>query len=306
MASTRTQWKKLAEKEKVTNLSIHNEQVPSGSKFELRHYLLLRVLWKRLNPRTRKKGSRFHPEEFGLDTWIEYAKDKLKDYHWWNVYCESLERGEPAEGNFFVPGLFQKEAAAVDDDDTGNDIVFFIPENTRAKKERRRLNKAKKSAMTSTPNNSPVQLPPYENHGEQDDMEEYVSESSSFKPSSSFSESSSGSQEIWNQMYPRSEGEGTVNAALVSFLKAITAHFNLSSDWTMHQKPLKAKFANTQYEARSDGYLKGIYENDVRGLIEAKPFFRGRDLLDIRIQESAQNVAWLMEDSKASKELPGR
>ena len=107
-------------------------------------------------------------------------------------------------------------------------------------------------------------------------------------------------------MYPRSEGEGTVNAALVSFLKAITAHFNLSSDWTMHQKPLKAKFANTQYEARSDGYLKGIDENDVRGLIEAKPFFRGRDLLDIRIQESAQNVAWLMEDSKASKELPGR
>lgn len=253
-----------------------------------------------------ERESRFHPEEFGLDTWIEHAKDKLKDYHWWNVYCDCLERGELAEGNFFVPGLFQKEAAAVDNEDTGNDIVFFIPENTRAKtQEQKGLNEAKGTAMTSTPNNSPVQLPPYENHGEQDDMEEYVSESSSFQPSSSFSESSSGPQEIWNQMYPKSEGEGTVNAALVSFLKAITAHFNLSSDWTMHQKPLKAKFANVQYEARYNGYLRGIHDNEVHGLIEAKPSFRGRDLLDIRIQESAQNVALLMEDSKSPKDLPG-
>ena len=72
--STRTQWKKLAKEENVTNLSIHGEKVPSGSKFGLRHYLLLRVLWKRINPRARKREPRFHPEDFGLDTWIEEAK----------------------------------------------------------------------------------------------------------------------------------------------------------------------------------------------------------------------------------------
>lgn len=164
-----------------------------------------------------------------------------------NVYCDSLGRGEPAEGNFFVPGLFQKEAAAVDNDGTGNDIVLVIPENTRAKaQERKRLEENKGTKMMSTSNTASAQLPSDEDHGEQNDMEKYVSESSYFKPSSSFSEGSSGPQEIWNQIYPRSEGEGTVNAALVSLLKAITAHFNLSSDWVMHQKPLKAKFSNLQ------------------------------------------------------------
>lgn len=48
------------------------------------------------------------------------------------------------------------------------------------------------------------------------------------------------------------------------------------------------------------GYLKGIRNTDVRGLIEVKPFFRRKGLLEVRIQEAAQSVAWIMEDPEIS------
>lgn len=143
-----------------------------------------------------------------------------------NVYCDSLGRGEPAEGNFFVPGLFQKEAAAVDNDGTGNDIVLVIPENTRAKaQERKRLEENKGTKMMSTSNTASAQLPSDEDHGEQNDMEKYVSESSYFKPSSSFSEGSSGPQEIWNQTIqgPKEKEQSTLLSSVFSRLSQLTS-----------------------------------------------------------------------------------
>lgn len=90
---------------------------------------------------------------------LRRQKNKLKEYHWWNVYCDRLERGEPVEGNFFVARLFQEEAAAVDNEVTGNDIVFSVPENTRAKtQERERLEQlkaAQEDVITSASNTNP-------------------------------------------------------------------------------------------------------------------------------------------------------
>lgn len=60
-----------------------------------------------------------------------------------------------------------------------------------------------------------------------------------------------------------------MNCALVIFLNALTVHFKLANNWTLHSKAFKATFEEASFEARTDGYL------DCRGhaqvIIEVKP-----------------------------------
>lgn len=96
-----------------------------------------------------------------------------------------------------------------------------------------------------------------------------------------------------------SEDEQFVNTALSLVLDSITIHHpeikkgDLNSPrWTM--KRLQLKFG--QWEARTDGYLRmpGISE-EVRAIIEIKPYVRRRDLHGVQKQESAQMAAWIYQ-----------
>lgn len=91
---TNTEWKKDAKEEQVYDLSVHDEQVPSGPKFEHRHFLLLRVLWKPIKP------AAFKPADFELEPWVKKAKEMLEEYHSWKVYYDSFSRIGIGKGIF--------------------------------------------------------------------------------------------------------------------------------------------------------------------------------------------------------------
>ena len=78
-------------------------------------------------------------------------------------------------------------------------------------------------------------------------------------------------------------------------MNALTVPFKLANNWTLHRKVFKATFGEASFEARTDGYLDDRQGN-AQAIIEVKPVMRAKKLAAIRMQESAQMVAWVKND----------
>lgn len=103
-------------------------------------------------------------------------------------------------------------------------------------------------------------------------------------------------QELENVMYPPTKDEQIVNTALIVLLNALTIHLeSFSSKWTLHRKTFIAAFGVAEFEARTDGYLNDHRDNPSI-IVEVKPVMRSTKLSAIRMQESAQMVAWIKSD----------
>ncbi|ODM19157.1 hypothetical protein SI65_05774 [Aspergillus cristatus] len=120
--------------------------------------------------------------------------------------------------------------------------------------------------------------------------------------------SSAQSESIPNdKFYTKTIDEQIVNTALLNFLKAITQHFSdISHRWTINRKAFHATAKGTKlYEARTDGCLSHDDGQSVCPLIEVKAAVRSKKLYDIFMQESAQMVAWTLNDTEEYVLPPG-
>jgi hypothetical protein len=63
-------------------------------------------------------------------------------------------------------------------------------------------------------------------------------------------------KELESILYPPTKDEQIVNAALILFLNALTIHFPLFNDWTLHRRAFTVDFRTASFEARTDGYLQ--------------------------------------------------
>lgn len=107
------------------------------------------------------------------------------------------------------------------------------------------------------------------------------------------------------------EDEQIINTALILFLNALTIHCpGVADHWTLYRRPFTycAPNGDKVYEARVDGLLRSS-RNDARVIVEVKPCYRcDASLKDngpvpkskIRMQETAQMVAWIYESHKPS------
>lgn len=225
MTTTRTprtpyEWKKMAEEKGITSLSIHNEELPSASKIKLRHFLLLRVLWKEIQP------ADFEPSKFGLDRYIQQAGKLLKGYRSWNLYCTSFDSSETEEGNFFLAKLFQEHTEKVESNDVGANI-FISPISKRTRGETREKGGAKNTGddpyATPTKSSWTDRMENLRLDDESQMIEDFLGDSL-WSTWNMIKRDTPGSQEL-NETKPKSQDEQIVNTALVNFLKAITAHF---------------------------------------------------------------------------------
>lgn len=99
------------------------------------------------------------------------------------------------------------------------------------------------------------------------------------------------------------EDEQIVNTALVMFLRALTMHFKVQAHWSLkRQRFVFGEKGDKVFEARVDGCLRSS-RNQVKAIIEVKPFLREADPKAIRMQESAQMAAWICNypDEKPQK-----
>lgn len=93
---------------------------------------------------------------------------------------------------------------------------------------------------------------------------------------------------------PPVKDEQIVNTALLMFLIAVTMHFDVPADWTLHRQGFKlGKHGTKGYTAKVDGYLTSPSNKQIKAIIEVKALARSKALLAIRRQESAQIAAWI-------------
>ena len=91
-------------------------------------------------------------------------------------------------------------------------------------------------------------------------------------------------------------------------MKAITENFpDITHHWTIHRNALHATVKERElYEARTDGYLSGNYGKSISALVEVKAAVRSKKVDEIFMQESAQMVAWILNQPEEYLKMPGR
>jgi len=134
-----------------------------------------------------------------------------------------------------------------------------------------------------------------EDNEEDDDDNQNVTEESILSP---LSPAKKDEQKVF---YPPTEDEQIVNAALLNFLTVVTiAHPDVCLRWCLARRSLQF-VCNTRnreavkYQARTDGYLRGLNQSPAYAIVEVKPHIRAKRP-HTRWQETAQMAAWIWED----------
>jgi hypothetical protein len=205
----------------------------------------------------------------------------------WKRYLGSFAQGIqleqwpiPSFGDFTLVKYFQLEAALVEAESESEGVVVSPPKT--------RSMTAREKAPQATP--SKVRA----------DQQHILDD----KWSSPFSAAKMGDQKV---LYPPTEDEQIVNVALLNFLTAVTiTHSDVCLRWCLARKILKFvcngdNNEEIEYEARTDGYLRGDNDSTPYAIVEVKPYIRS-SMPNTRWQETAQMAAWILEDPSSKGE----
>ncbi|KAL4792664.1 hypothetical protein BDV19DRAFT_368231 [Aspergillus venezuelensis] len=337
LPDTRSDWRKRVQQCGMTSTaSVHSPGVKfdSASNIKLEQFLRLHVLW------VKAQGYRkFDWSVAGLAQWEDRARKRLNSYESWNNYLDALRSKKPLEESTFVlVQQHQQECTVIDTDHMTSKVTVSSPHALRERNlQHPNMNvtvitkKVHKMNVGDhhTPEGSIAEgdsdeelLSPTENRkskgkkleaGKSDNTpSQDVTALSSPSQDSPASEWGADDPEYASEVFPSTEGEQIVNAALLDFLKALISHTGLPLCWTVLHLALKAHFNTENYNARTDGCLrctKGVpTDKRVRALVEVKPVLRAKKRNAIRMQEAAQTVAWLKTypDTGGRLNKPGR
>lgn len=262
LPSSVSEWQAATSTECLEGAGINNGPLVGARRLNYRRFLPLRIIWKNI------PAVAFDPKMFDLDEWMGRAADVLKDYQSWHTYNRSFY-GRPGEGNFTLASVFQAQARQVQGDNFGDKVVF--------------RNGAASSSETS---NLLDDIPLHE-------LEKWAR--NKYKYSTSGMDPTINTN--WHRRYLETEFEPTIKNALVLFLNALTMSVpDLGVEWVMSGKKLMTKFDldTVNYKVHVDAFMKGKNHDRPRILVDVREPRRSEMPSEIRIQESAQMVAWLM------------
>ncbi|MCJ1249917.1 hypothetical protein MMC30_007143 [Trapelia coarctata] len=277
------------------------------------------VLWAK-----GKEEDAFIEPKTGFLLGLEHYNDattKLSDAKQWNLYLDSFVKHAgstlgggkfPEIGTFSLVRQLQVECSQLRVTTATNYSPKFTPIAKRTKlANRKRQPPETPTPLDSAPGGSKARLEYQatpEDKSDKDESDEAESEEQEFAQwaatsTPDHSESSSPDSLSKPFIYPSPayeaeqaavEDEQTVNSALVMFLKAVTMHFHVQAHWSLHrQRFVFGERSAKIFEARVDGYLRSGADNQVKAIIEVKPFSRKADSQGIRMQEGAQMAAWI-------------
>ncbi|KAK1142385.1 hypothetical protein N8T08_007937 [Aspergillus melleus] len=183
---------------------------------------------------------------------------------------------------------------------------FDTPVAKHTRSYTRKLEQDLRNLQLETPTKKPAGARPQSPIPDMSDDFSILSEPVPSPPSARITPAARVPEDLRRDVLVPTKDEQIVNIALITFLNALTIHFNISKDcnWTSHRKALVAKFEDAQYEARTDGYLDDGKENPY-ALIEVKPVPRSVNYITaIQMQEGAQMVSWIKNDINAELDKP--
>ncbi|KAJ0425229.1 hypothetical protein BJY00DRAFT_308557 [Aspergillus carlsbadensis] len=292
---TASAWNIAVQQRRLQDKTIHGDALKSASKIGDEQFLLLRVIWK-----SHRKADSFRK---ALGQWLNRAQAELADDTCWKTYLGGLEKDRKPRGTFALARHYQAEACSEELKFKEECLDTPVAKHTRSHTNRNpptdleslfgglsvedSPTRSRSTGLSTSlvPMTPPGQTSAYGiSYGTPDfSNEETPSPLQSLTP---------GPEELRRVMYPPMKDEQIVNTALVLFLNALTMYQNLKVSWTMHRIPLRASFNPHSFVARTDGYLSDEEGNPLV-LIEVKPVTRNTKLTPIRMQESAQMVAWI-------------
>jgi len=264
-------------------------KLDSASEIQKPQFLLLRALW------VRKIQNQFEIKDWLEKTYVEDAVLFLDDYSDWKSYLESFSqdiklelRPFPSLGAFTLVKYSQLEVDTTEKKNS-NVSVLVSPPKTRSMA-------AAEKAQDATPSKPPKTLRKFLNteHEDDDDDDKYsFQDDADTSYLSPWTPAKKGEQKV---LYPPTQDEQIVNAALLNFLAVVTiAHPHTRLRWCLAHKVLKFVCKAAQYEARTDGYLRGQNHSTAYAIVEAKPYIR-ESAVHTLWQETAQMAAWISED----------
>jgi hypothetical protein len=295
------EWEKAQRGLKAENIHTLG-QLDSASEIQKPQFLLLRALWHS------KPQNEFKTKDWLEEAYIEDAVSFLDDYSDWKIYLESFsqkikleQRPFPSLGAFTLVKYSQLEVETTEaENSSANAVVSAV----------------KTRSMTVAENATPSKAPPNRSKflnaehegggggGGGDDDDDDDDDRDSFQnvnDESYLSPWSAAKKSEQKVLYPPTEDEQIVNAALLSFLTAVTiAHPRVCLRWCLARKVLQfvcnaENGRASKYQARTDGYLRGANRSTAYGIVEVKPYIRAH-VPNTRWQETAQMAAWIWQD----------
>ncbi|KIX02801.1 uncharacterized protein Z518_08744 [Rhinocladiella mackenziei CBS 650.93] len=299
LPKTPDKWEKQAKRHKSVGGSIFDlDHFASASKITYEQFLHLRVLW------TGKRAKDFADEDTRR-TWLRdehyfEAIHLLASFPPWKLYLDSLESpldlqiAFPNLGTFSLVRYLQVKLTKYPENENFTPKFSPIAHRTRSKFSDMLRTAAKSPSrvvarnLFSTPvrnrlNSLPLSsdsLPSVAEQSARTDIPDSVPPIS---------------KDTKNQ--PSADDEQIVNVALVHFLNAVTMHFVPMADWSFERKSFQLgnKKNGKGYEARVDGFLGRLSDQQVMAILEVKPCARFRQRSNIRMQESGQMAAWICQ-----------
>lgn len=271
--------------------NIHTlEVIESASKIHEGQFLSLRVLWAsfRAGPDDFQKfgiASEYENARVflsSLDSWINYVKD-IQDR-----ISDTSTVLNPDLGTFSLVRDHQLEAARVEEA-ADTSAVEFSPVASRTR-DKSRVQQGVEDSPLYGKGKGVEDLPLF--------FQDLDMSSPQESPATDFGQSPV-SKEAAAILYPATRDEQIVNTALLLFLRAVSIHRLRNPNWTLQRRIFKVDFPKGKLEARTDGFLElnlaSASKSKVKAIVEVKPCVRQGNL-QIRMQESAQMVAWIASD----------
>lgn len=319
-------WKRSAEEHGVLKMNICDlENFDSASKIKDRQFFALRALWQ-VHPNL-VFGYQLFDERFYKD-----AQEFLGEKRAWRDYLKHIKNNVGSNdlrttsdiGTFSLVRYNQMLASLSPMADPKYDVTSADADSTRPKVvlspspiSHRTRGRQPIPARPGTPQ-TPTPMPDVPTEEELFNMTEFNTPLREIEESSLYT-IPRGSNFVPSRESPAkaaenspSEDEQIVNMALILFLDSVTIYHSKvieggsnSPRWTI--KRLQLEFGKrkvmtdgqldcVKWVARTDGYLRMASDKDeVRAILETKPFVRNRRLAEIQKQETAQMAAWIFK-----------
>jgi hypothetical protein len=294
-------WRKLATQFKLLDTpEIDFIKYSSASKMTIEQFITLRVLW------VSSDAADFEVKGWVSQDAVAKSNDFLSSYTDWQTYLKFVQRDSklcplpvPSElGTFSVPWYHQRKVREIPEAE-GTEAPTNKIWWTRSKAAQARRDTQAQVPTTPTK--------PGQNQGNSSDMMGSVQDK--FKVLSVQSPGpgtpntpATGSSALTHmsgdspELYPPARDEQIVNTALIDLLLAITIHhLEVKLHWTIERQKFSYK---GKFNAITDGCLTRPGSdpfNQVVAIIEVKARVRRSDPEQIKIQETAQMVAWICE-----------
>ncbi|KAI0104626.1 hypothetical protein GGR51DRAFT_521573 [Nemania sp. FL0031] len=303
-------WHTVAEARGLKMESIFGHHAyKSASAIEFDQFLLLRVICpRRLSPKSIYKT--YYRSKWLRSDSFDVAVASLKAQEAWKPYIKSTpqtlqqQQQQQTESSLALLGLFslvryyQLEVTRTKQDNLSRPKLEWTPIALRT---RRRL------AIQAQPPETPTRPPRSrkEDIASVEDAFGGLEIGSATEPSPDLS--TLGIPGTLSSLYSPDDDDAAsfkaandeqiVNTALLLYLNALAISCSqVQGHWTLHRKRFVLESKGEKvYEARVDGYLCSK-DNEVKAIVEVKPYTRSSKLENIRMQEAAQMAAWINSD----------